>query len=287
MNAHGQSSQSPLGIVSGSGSLPFAVADAVIARGGTVFLFGIEGAADTARIERYPHSWIAPVQLGRLIKELKQRNCRDIVFIGGLTRPPMHKVRVGLRTLLLLPRIIAAFRGGDDHLLKAMAKAFEEEGFRVHGAHEVAPEILMPAGALTSRRPSEAHDQDIVLGVDLLAAIAAFDVGQAAAVANGHVLAIEGPEGTDAMLSRVAQLRQQGRIHSTPGSGVLVKAPKVQQDRRFDLPAIGPRTVEAVRAAGLGGIAVIAGETVVADPEQVRAAAEAAGLFVVGLPARR
>jgi DUF1009 family protein len=144
----------------------------------------------------------------------------------------------------------------------------------------------MPEGQLTRRKPSDAELEDIALGLDLLNAIGSFDVGQAAVVANRHVLAVEGAEGTDAMLERVAELRRRGRIHAPSGTGVLVKAPKPGQDRRFDLPGIGPRTVDAVQAAGLGGIAVVAGEAVVAEPGELLAAADAAGLFVSGVKAR-
>jgi DUF1009 family protein len=112
-----------------------------------------------------------------------------------------------------------------------------------------------------------------------------FDVGQGAVVINHHVVAVEGIEGTDAMLARVADLRRNGRIKAAPGQGVLVKAPKPQQDRRFDLPAIGPKTIENVVAAGLAGIAVTAGETVIAEPEAVIRTADQAGVFVAGLEA--
>jgi DUF1009 family protein len=214
---------------------------------------------------------------------MRAAGCRDIVFIGTLARPPVWKMRLGLDTLTMLPTIISIFRGGDDHLLRGMSRIAERYGFRVVAAHEVAPEILMPEGAMTQRQPSEAELADVTLGLDLLRSIGRFDVGQAAVVVNRHVLAVEAIEGTDTMLERVAELRRRGRIHAPPRAGVLVKAPKPDQDRRFDLPGIGPKTVEMAAAAGLGGIAVAAGETVVADPEKLRLAADAAGLFVTGV----
>jgi UDP-2,3-diacylglucosamine hydrolase len=119
----------------------------------------------------------------------------------------------------------------------------------------------------------------------LLRAIGQFDVGQAAIVAEGHVLAVEAAEGTDEMLAQLASLRQKGRIRSS--GGVLVKAPKLAQDRRIDLPTIGPQTVQGAARAGLAGIAVVAGGTIVAEPERVRQAAERGQMFVVGLPEER
>jgi UDP-2,3-diacylglucosamine hydrolase len=286
MNAPHDQSQSPLAIIGAGGSLPFAVADAVKAAGRPFVLFAIEGVTDAARAASYPHRWVAVGQGGKLFKAMRAEGCRDIVVIGTLVRPPVWKMRLGLSTLLMLPAIISAFRGGDDHLLKSLSRIAERYGFRVVGAHDVAPSILMPEGYLTKREASAADLDDIALGMEVLRAIGRFDIGQAAVVAGRHVLAVEGAEGTDAMLERIGELRQRGRVHSPLGRGVLVKAPKPEQDRRFDLPGIGPKTAAAVKAAGLGGIAVIAGETVVAEPEALRAAAEEAGLFVTGLPAK-
>jgi DUF1009 family protein len=104
-------------------------------------------------------------------------------------------------------------------------------------------------------------------------------------VAGRHVLAIEAVEGTDQMLERIVVLRGNRRLRAAPGTGVLVKAPKPTQDRRFDLPSIGPKTIELVAQAGLAGIVVVAGETVVAEPELTAKAADKAGVFVVGVPA--
>src|SRR5262249_17441110 len=151
-----------------------------------------------------------------------------------------------LATIRRLPRIARAFRGGDDHLLASITRLIEEEGFRVLGAQEVAPEILLPAGPLGTRMPGAGDRVDIARGLDLLAATGPFDTGQAAVVAGRHVLAVEAIEGTDRMLDRVVALRQEGRIRVATGTGVLVKAPKPQQDQRFDLPTIGPETVESI-----------------------------------------
>jgi DUF1009 family protein len=285
MSAQQNGAQGPLGIISGGGAFPFAVADAVIARGRPVVLFALNDVTDAARVAKYQHSWVNVGQGGKLIKEMRSHGCRDIVFIGTLARPPIWKMRIGLDTLLLLPAIISMFRGGDDHLLRGMSRFAERYGFRVVAAHEVAPEILMPEGHLTRRKPSEADLADMVLGLELLRSIGRFDIGQAAVVANRQVLAVEGVEGTDGMLERIAELRRRGRVHAAVGGGILVKAPKPQQDRRFDLPAIGPKTAEGVKAAGLGGIAVIAGETVAADLQNLIAAADAADLFVTGIKA--
>jgi DUF1009 family protein len=145
----------------------------------------------------------------------------------------------------------------------------------------------MPPGIAGKVQPSKAEREDVALGLKLLNAIGPFDVGQAAAIADRYVIAVEAAEGTAGMLARIAELRRNGRIKLAARAGVLVKAPKPGQDRRFDLPAIGPDTVAQAKAAGLAGIAVAAGGTIVADSAALVKAADKAGLFVFGIaPAR-
>jgi DUF1009 family protein len=249
-------------------------------------MFALRGFADR-EVERYPCHWIVLGSLGRFFRLLRQEGCRDLVFIGALTRPRFGRFRLGFRldlaTIRRLPRIARAFRGGDDHLLAGIARMIEDEGFRVRGAHEVAPDILLAEGALGTRRPGEGDRVDIARGLELLGVTGPFDIGQAVVVAGRHVLAVEAIVGTDRMLDRIVALRQEGRIRVPAGTGVLVKAPKPQQDRRFDLPTIGPETVEAVARAGLAGLAAVAGAAIVAEPQRVAQLAEARGVFVVGI----
>lgn len=277
------SGQGPLALICGGGSLPLAVADAVAAGGRRVVLFPLRGAAEGTPVERHRHHWIYVGQIGKFLKLARAEGCRDVVFIGALVRPSIWQVHPDLVGLSFLPKVLRAFRGGDDHLLSGMGKLLEDEGLRLLGAHEVAPQILVPEGALGRVQLSERDRTDIALGLDYLHAAGPFDVGQAVIVADRHVLAVEAAEGTDGMLARVAELRANGRIRAPTGRGVLVKAPKPHQDRRFDLPSIGPKTVEGVARAGLAGVAVLAGETIVAEPAAMAAAADKAGLFVVGV----
>jgi DUF1009 family protein len=275
--------EGPLAIICGGGSLPFAVADAVGKRGRRVVLIALRGWADAERVAAYPHHWCALGQFGWFCRMARQEGCRDVVLIGTLVRPPVWQIRFDLGTLRVLPRIFAAYRGGDNHMLSGFARIFEEYGFRLVGAHEVAPEILFPEGALGHRRPSEQERADIQRGLALLNAIGKFDVGQAAVVADNHILAVEAAEGTDHMLARFAELR--GRQIRAASGGVLIKAPKPGQDRRFDLPSIGPQTIEGVARAGLAGIAVVAGGAIIAEPQRVAAAADRHNVFVVGVRA--
>jgi UDP-2,3-diacylglucosamine hydrolase len=276
---------SPLAVICGGGSLPFAVADAVARRGRGVVLFAIEGWADAERITAYRHHWTSFGQFGWFCRVAHAEGCRDVVFIGSLVRPAIWQIRPDFKTLRLLPRIFRIFRGGDDHLLSGIAAIFEEHGFRLIGAHEIAPEILMPEGPLGRERPNSRDHADIMKGLALLNATSPFDIGQAAVVADGRILAIEAAEGTDYMLTRVAQLRQSGQIEGVSDRGVLVKAAKRGQDRRLDLPSIGPQTIDGAKRAGLAGIAVTAGSTVVAEPARIGSIADREKLFVIGVRA--
>jgi DUF1009 family protein len=277
--------QGPLAIVAGGGSIPIAVAEAVIRRGRRVVLFPVRGWADPAAVERFPHYWVAVGQGGRLARYAHAEGCRDMVLVGTALRPALTSLRLDWTTLRLLPEIWRAFRGGDDHLLSGVARIFHDLGFRIVGAHEVAPEILMPRGNIGTFGPEQRDLADIARGLALLRALGPFDVGQAVVVADNQVLAIEAVDGTDNMLERIAELRERGRVATGKGVGVLIKAPKPTQDRRLDMPAIGPKTVEAAARAGLAGIAVLAESTIVAEPAELARAADAAKLFVCGVSA--
>jgi DUF1009 family protein len=285
MNAPAPSTEvgdGPVAIICGGGSLPLTVADKVRSSGREVILFPIHGWADPAVVSGYRHHWLHLGSAGRFRRLARKEGCRDVVMIGNTIRPAIRELRFDWLTLRLLPRIIRIFNGGDDRLLSGIAQVVEEQGFRLVGAHELAPDILLDEGPLGLIRPSDTDDRDIAFGFELIAAMAPFDVGQAAVIANNRVLAVEAAEGTDQMLDRIAALRAEGRIRIPEGSGVLVKSPKTAQDRRLDLPSLGPRTVEKAANAKLAGIAVAAGEAIVAEPMTVVEAADRAGLFVVG-----
>lgn len=273
----------PLAIVCGGGAFPPAVARAAEAAGRRVMMFPLRGFAGQD-IEAWPYVWLHLGQFGRLTTELRRHGCRDVVFIGTVLRPRIRDLRFDLAALRRLPRVFSMFRGGDNHLLSSIGQLFEEEGFRLLGAHEVAPGILAPEGWLGGVSPRADDLADIAVGQRALEALSPFDIGQAAVVINGHVVAVEAAEGTDLMLERCAELRNVGRLKTPPGRGVLVKLPKRGQDRRFDLPSLGPRTVEGVAKAGLAGIAVEAGGAIVTDIADLVRAADAAGVFLVGLP---
>ncbi|AXS40419.1 UDP-2,3-diacylglucosamine diphosphatase LpxI [Breoghania sp. L-A4] len=275
----------PVAVIAGSGTLPVEVIEAAQARGLPVFIVAIKGEADEA-LKAHDPLWLDWGQIGKLISSLKAAGVRDIVLIGGISRRPSFKSIVGdTGTMMRLPRIIRTLARGDDGLLQGVIRLFEAEGFRIIGAHEIAPALLAPPGALGVRTPDESHLRDIALGVRAARRLGALDIGQGAVVVNGRVVAVEAAEGTDGMLRRCAELRAAGRIKWTGRAGVLVKCVKPQQDLRVDLPSIGARTVELAAQAGLAGIAVDAGRVLAAGRAALVSKADAAGLFVTGIAA--
>ncbi|HKS19255.1 MAG TPA: UDP-2,3-diacylglucosamine diphosphatase LpxI [Bradyrhizobium sp.] len=276
---------SPVGVIAGGGTMPFAVADSLAARGVGAVIFALKGACDPAAVARFRHHWISVGQIGKATRLFRNEGCRDLIFIGSLARPALTEIRLDWGTVRVMRHVVAAFRGGDDHLLSGIGRILEQDGFRMIGVKDAAPDLLMPAGSITRATPDGSATNDIARGRKVLAALGPFDIGQAAVVIDGHVVAVEDIEGTDGLLARVARLRADGRIRARAGRGVLVKLPKHGQDLRFDLPAVGPQTVEGVAKALLAGLAIAAGNTVVADPQAMIEAADKAGLFVTGLGA--
>ena len=274
-------SAAPLAIICGGGTFPLAVAEGARRAGRPVVLFPVRGFAD-ADFASWPHEWVSLGGFGFLKSEMRRRGCRDVVFIGNVLRPRIRDLRLDWTTLRLMPRVLGLFRGGDDFLLTGLGRLMEESGFRLVGAHEVAPEILMPAGQLGAVAPDADARADIARGREALAVMGPLDIGQGLVVMNRHVVAVEAAEGTDLMLARVADLRANGRVKMPARCGVLVKRPKVGQDRRIDLPSLGARTVEGAVRAGLAGIAVEAGGVIVADGAELIRRADEAGLFIFG-----
>lgn len=266
----------PLGIVAGAGSLPRRLVEACRDSGRGAFVVAIEGQTDPETVAGADHLWIRMGQSERALRALRDAGARELVLVGAVKRPSMTELRPDRLTFKFLARI--GFNSlGDDGLLGAVVKGLEAEGFTLRGIEEFLHDLLAGEGCFGRHRPDEAAWRDIRRGIAVVRAMGAADVGQATVIQDGLVLGVEALEGTDALLARCGPLRRAG-----PG-GVLVKLRKPGQERRADLPTIGIATVEGAAAAGLRGIAVEAGGTLVVDAPAVTAAADRAGLFVVGI----
>ncbi|RBP09707.1 hypothetical protein DFR50_12152 [Roseiarcus fermentans] len=274
----------PLAILCGAGAFPLEVAADARKGGRDPFLVGVVGSSDAA-IEAYPHVWVRIGEVGKLFAALEGRGVKEMAMVGAIARPEFADLRLDWGAVRRAAELAQLFRRGDNGLLVGLAAIFEREGVRIVGAHEIAPRLVAPSGALGPRAPGAGDEEDIAFGARLLGALSEFDAGQCAVVASGRVLAIEAAEGTDAMLARVADMRASGRLKRREPGGVLVKAPKRGQDLRLDMPAIGPATVAGAARAGLRGLALAAGAVLMVDRERCVREADAAGLFIAGFSA--
>lgn len=269
-------------IIAGNGGIPVFLAESLAARGDAPFVIAIKGEADPA-LFRYEHVVITPAQIGGLVAALNKANATDVVLVGGVrSRPRLTSLRPNWATLRFLTRIIRKLKAGDDVLLSGVVDMIEEAGYRVRGVQELAPELLAPAGRLAGPELAQDDIEAMTAAGAGALALGRLDAGQACVAIGRRIVALEGAEGTDAMLQRVAELRLQGRLPADRG-GVLVKLAKPGQELRADLPTVGLATVENAAKAGLAGIAVHAGKALIANLDDTRARATALGVFIVGI----
>lgn len=265
-----------LGIVAGAGALPLRVIAAARARARPIFVLALEGIADPAVVADAPHAWVRLGAVGEGMRLLREAGVAEFVMAGSVPRPTLAALRPDWRAAKFFAKVgLRAL--GDDGLLRAVIREFEAEGFRVLGLESLLADALAPEGALGAVEPDAQAQADIAHGVTVARALGVLDIGQGVAVQQGIVLGVEAIEGTDALIERAGTLKREGP------APVLVKLAKPGQERRADLPTIGPRTIEAAAAAGFAGIAIEAGATILIDLAQIRSEADAAGLFVVGI----
>ena len=274
----------PLAIVCGSGTLPLEAAREARRLGREPFLVGLVGSAGKD-IQSFPHLWVRLGEVGKLFAALRTRQVEDVAFLGAVTRPDLGDLLPDWGAVLRAGEIAKLFRGGDDTLLRGVARLFEAEGLKIVGVNDFAPGLLAPRGEIVGPPPDEEALADIAFGARLLETMSPFDIGQGAVIHAERALAVEAVEGTDMMLARVADLRAVGRLRAKGRAGVFVKAAKRGQDVRLDLPAVGPATIAAAARAKLVGLAIAAGEVLIADRPAFIKAAQDAGLFVWGWPA--
>jgi UDP-2,3-diacylglucosamine hydrolase len=265
-----------LGIVAGAGGLPRRLVEACRESGREVFVLALEGAAEPETVVGVAHAWCPIGAAARGLALLRENEVTELVLAGGVRRPSLTTLRPDWRAAKFFARV--GYRAlGDDGLLSAVVAELEREGFRVIGPDQILQAGLAPQGPFGRVRPDAQAVADIEQGERVARALGALDIGQAVVVQQGLVLGVEAIEGTDALLRRCAGLRREGL------GGVLVKVEKPGQEQRADRPTIGPQTVILAAEAGLRGIAVEAGATIVVDRDELVAAADRAGLFVFGI----
>lgn len=264
-----------LGILAGGGELPRLLIRTCAQAGRDVFVIAFKGQCDEETVQGVDHAWVRLGAAGKSIRYLHENSVAELVMAGRISRPNITSLMPDARTIKFLAG--GVMKRGDDGLLRAIIDTLEEqEGFVMIGVHEVMPALLSPQGVIGQLEPTPADQADIKAAVHAALDLGAQDKGQAAVALNGHPVALEEQDGTDAMLRRLIN-NGLGR------GGVLAKMMKPGQERRADLPAIGRITVDNAHAAGLRGIVVEAGGSIMVGREALIEAANEKGLFVVGV----
>jgi UDP-2,3-diacylglucosamine hydrolase len=263
-----------IGLIAGNGRFPIIFADNAKKLGYHVSAVAHEGETEpelAGHVDRI--HWIKIGQLSKLIKAFKEDKVRQAVMLGGIKKTHMFTtVRPDLRTLAMATRL--ALRKDDD-ILRELAKELEGEGIAICESTFGLEGILAEEGTLTTREPSEKEWDDIRYGWDVAHDIGRLDIGQCVVIKDCVVVAVEAVEGTDGAIKRGGDLAKDG--------AVVVKRSKPQQDLRFDLPAVGPRTIEVMASVKASVLAIEAGRTVLLDREIVLAKARAARIAIVGI----
>lgn len=267
----------PLGIIAGTGQLPYELAEQCTAIGRPFCLLAFAGNVDEVALAAYPHRIIRFGQIGAGLDYLRGQEVTELVLAGAMKRPSVMGLKPDDACKRLLKKLGKAVFGGDDALLTALIRFLESEGFKVIGADSLLGGLLAGAGVLSQTQPNAQQQQGIEQGFAVAKQLGALDIGQAVVIENGYVLGVEAAEGTDALIQRCAEHMRE------PGQAILVKAKKPHQEARADLPTIGPSTIEALAAHGYAGVAVEAGGALLLESEATLSAANSSGLFVVGV----
>tara|TARA_B100000941_G_scaffold131508_1_gene92883 strand:- start:6405 stop:7238 length:834 start_codon:yes stop_codon:yes gene_type:complete len=262
-------SENQLAIIAGEGSLSDVIIETARKKGWNVTVFAI-GDLSITKNQSISLIEMKRLDIGRIIKTLKSQKIKNICMVGYIPRPNNLRDYLDFQylnpqTLSLLFKSIGILRGGDASLFKKINSLLENKGYKVIGASEIAPNLTLKEGLYSSKRVSKVEFEDIKKAQQCAEMTGYLDIGQAVVVKNGRVLAIEAVEGTDAMLERVACL---GGI-SVKRGGVILKSAQINQDKRVDMPTIGPDTIKNIVKANLSGIAITADDVIVLDFQQV------------------
>lgn len=272
-----------LAIIAGGGDLPRRLAEVWRDSGKPVFVIGLDGFAEDW-ITQFPHGRAGITAANDIKAHLLDNECDGVAFAGRVARPNFRSLRAPDASLVkLLGKILIAAMKGDDAVMRVVVDHIASWGVTVVRPEEIITSLRAQKGVISVAQPGQAALADIARGLKLLRTLGEFDFGQGCVVCDGYVLAVEAAEGTDAMLSRVATLPENLRGTAKARRGVLIKAAKPQQDRRFDLPTIGRHTIEGAAAAGLAGIAVEAGQALIVGRDEVAALADRLGLFIAAV----
>jgi DUF1009 family protein len=269
-----QTETDKIGIIAGGGQFPLLFAKAAHSQGLKVYAAAHQGETDEALVDHVEGlQWVKLGQLGKIISFFKQEGVKKTVFIGSITKTNIFRdVRPDLKGLELWNKINIK---QDDAILRAVADRLEKDGIEVVASTGYVPELLFPKGILTKNKPTKDQMVDIIYGWEIARSLGNLDIGQCVVVRNQTVLAVEAIEGTDATILRGGTLGKE--------KAVVVKLRKPKQDLRFDLPAIGMKTIDSMKEVKASVLAVEAEYALFFDRDAVIQAADNAGIVIVGV----
>lgn len=266
----------PIALFAGKGDLPRLLINIFQSQSRPFIVLAFKGQTPEDFLQDVPHEWISFGKVGKALDLLKKNNIKEIVMAGGIARPALSEVRPDWEGVKWMAKI-GTKALGDDSLLKLLIHMIEEQGYTVVGPDRIVTDLLAQEKLLTSLKPTEQDWRDIGRGVEILTALEPVDVGQAVVIQEGLVLGVEAIEGTDALIERAGRLRRPGQ------GGVLVKLSKLQQEHRADLPVIGLETMKRCLKAGVRGVVIEAGRTLLLNQREVITFADENAMFVLGL----
>jgi hypothetical protein len=266
--------QEVLGLIAGGGVFPLMVADAARERGLRVVAVAHEGETDPLLAQKVDElAWVKLGQLGHLIKILKKAGVTKTVMAGTINKKKMfEKVRPDLRGLTLMSKL-AIFH--DDDILRAVANELQREGIQIVSSAEHLPELLAPRGNLTRRKPNQEEREDVEFGWKVAKELGRLDIGQCVVVRKKTVLALEAIEGTNETILRGGRLAKE--------KAVVVKVSKPNQDLRFDVPAVGPETIQVMSQVNAAVLAIEAGKTLIFDKPATISYADRSNVVILSL----
>lgn len=264
-----------IGIIAGSGELPFSIATSYASQGGKCYIAALEREANLQLLQDTPYQSFRIGMVGAIIEYFHKFNVQNVIFAGGIKRPNFWSIKVDMVGRALLARIIKQKFLGDDTILRIVADFLEKKGFKIISSQEILLDNLDDINIITKATPLPSDIIDIELGVKLLTTLSGLDVGQSVIIEDGYILGIEAAEGTDNLIKRCVELRKK------PQGGVLVKMLKLDQDIRLDIPTIGPDTIVNLANQSYNGLAISKDKVIIINPKTTIELANSLGLFIV------
>lgn len=266
-----------IGIIAGAGSLPYEVVKSCQQDSIPFSICTFENETDNEELLNSEHQNLFKVyEISRIIKFLKDQKVTHITLAGKIQRSEIKRLLLDSKGRKLFTKIV---KNGlaDNAILTAIIEFFENEGFEIIPPEKIAKNLTIEKGVFTKKKPSKSDYEDMEYGLKILKATSSLDIGQSLIVQNKLVLGIEAAEGTDELIRRCKNLGEKN------SESILIKICKPTQDKRIDLPSIGPSTVKNAVKNGIKGIAIEAGSSILMEKELTLELANNSGIFIVGI----